>query len=100
MKFLNLYLNLEHQESKENGYETSTRHTEHTTTQHPTSGAPSIEPKKVPLKLVMDPRHVQDFNTMRQFGYEPAPISPEYGLELANALNAPNGKGNKLLVLN
>jgi hypothetical protein len=51
------------------------------------------EPKKVPLKLLMDPRHVQDFNSMRQFGYEPAPMSPEFGLELVNALNAPQGKG-------
>lgn len=41
----------------------------------------------------MDPRHVQDFNSMRQFGYEPAPMSPEFGIELCNALNAPNGKG-------
>lgn len=53
-----------------------------------------IEPKKVPLKLVMDPRHVQDMNTMRsQFGYEPSPMSPEFGYELVNALNAPSGKG-------
>lgn len=42
----------------------------------------------------MDPRHVQDFNTMRQFGYEPAPMSPEFGFELVNALNAPEGKGS------
>lgn len=54
------------------------------------------EPKKVPLKFVMDPRHVQDCNTIRaQYGYDqqPAPMSPEFGYELVNALNAPNGKG-------
>ncbi|XP_070501731.1 synaptopodin-2 isoform X2 [Chironomus tepperi] len=85
----------EHQETKENGYETSTKQTEHSISQHPTNGT-AIEPKKVPLKLVMDPRHVQDFNSMRQFGYEPAPMSPEFGIELCNALNAPNGKGAEL----
>ncbi|KAL7019693.1 hypothetical protein ACKWTF_011212 [Chironomus riparius] len=84
------------QETKENGYETSTKQTEHSISQHPTNGT-LIEPKKVPLKLVMDPRHVQDFNSMRQFGYEPtAPMSPEFGIELCNALNAPNGKGAEL----
>jgi len=41
----------------------------------------------------MDPRHVQDFQSMRQFGYEAPPMSPEFGIELCNALNAPNGKG-------
>lgn len=55
------------------------------------------EPKKVPLKLLMDPRHVQDCNSMRgQYGYEQqaAPMSPEFGAELVNALNAPKGKGD------
>ena len=32
-----------------------------------------------------------------QYGYEAAPMSPEFGYELVNALNAPNGKGEKLL---
>ena len=83
---------LDTQETKENGYETSTKQTEHSISQHPTNGT-AIEPKKVPLKLVMDPRHVQDFNSMKQFGYEHPPMSPEFGMELCNALNAPNGKG-------
>jgi hypothetical protein len=82
---------LEHHSTKENGFETSSQSIEHSTSQQPNGTAG--EPKKVPLKLVMDPRHVQDFNSMRQFGYEPAPMSPEFGLELCNALNAPNGKG-------
>lgn len=58
-----------------------------------------IEPKKVPLKLLMDPRHVQDANSMRhQYGYDAAaPMSPEFGYELVNALNAPNGKGETFL---
>jgi hypothetical protein len=60
----------------------------------PSQNGCEIEPKKVPLKLLMDPRHVQDMNSMRQFGYEPAPMSPEFGYELVNALNAPNGKGS------
>jgi hypothetical protein len=52
------------------------------------------EPKKVPLKLLMDPRgHVHDIQSMRQYGYEPSPMSPEFGIELVNALNAPKGKG-------
>lgn len=45
----------------------------------------------------MDPRHVQDFNTVRnQQGYQdyqPAPMSPEFGHVLVDALNAPKGKG-------
>lgn len=42
----------------------------------------------------MDPRHVQDFNSLRQYGYEQLPpMSPEFGIELVNALNAPKGKG-------
>jgi hypothetical protein len=78
---------------KENGFETSSQQIEHST--QPIGAGPqaAAEPKKVPLKLVMDPRHVQDINSMRQFGYECPPMSPEYGLELCNALNAPNGKG-------
>jgi hypothetical protein len=80
----------EHNETKENGIESSTHHFEHT--QVPSSG----EPQKVPLKLVMDPRHVQDFNTMRQYGYEPGPISPEFGMEITNALNAQHGRGAEL----
>ncbi|CAO1441247.1 unnamed protein product [Diamesa serratosioi] len=55
------------------------------------------EPKKVPLKLLMDPRHVQDMNTMsNQIGYEAAPMSPEFGYEIVNALNATKGKGAEL----
>lgn len=45
----------------------------------------------------MDPRHVQDCNSVRaQYGYDqqPAPMSPEFGHELVNALNAPQGKGD------
>lgn len=59
------------------------------------------EPKKVPLKLLMDPRHVQDFNTVRQqYGYDqPAPMSPEFGHVLIDALNAPKGKGNETLLI-
>lgn len=41
----------------------------------------------------MDPRHVQDFNSMRQYGYEPGPISPDFGIEITNALNAQHGRG-------
>lgn len=87
---------LEHQETKENGFESSSQHVEHSTVPSQLNGtAASSEMKKVPLKLLMDPRHVQDFNSMRQFGYEPAaPMSPDFGLELCNALNAPNGKGD------
>ncbi|KAG5673133.1 hypothetical protein PVAND_003205 [Polypedilum vanderplanki] len=82
----------EHHSTKENGFETSSQHIEHST-----SAIPPEEPKKVPLKLVMDPRHVQDFNSMRQFGYEQiAPMSPEFGLELCNALNSSNEKGAEL----
>jgi hypothetical protein len=56
-----------------------------------------IEPKKVPLKLLMDPRgHVHDYQSSRSCGYEPAPMSPEFGIELVNALNAPKGKGAEL----
>jgi len=91
----------EHQETKENGNESSTHHFEHS---HQNGSIPNAqpteflteEPKKVPLKLVMDPRHVQDFNSMRQFGYEPAPISPEFGYEITNALNATQGRGAEL----
>jgi hypothetical protein len=82
-----LKLILEHHETKENGFETSSHQIEHTQ-----NGA-AVEPKKVPLRLVMDPRHVQDLNTMRQYGYDPTPMSPEFGKEIANALNAPKGKG-------
>lgn len=54
-----------------------------------------VEPKKVPLKLLMDPRG-------QVHGYEPmpttaGPMSPEFGIELVNALNAPKGKGERLL---
>jgi hypothetical protein len=44
----------------------------------------------------MDPRHVQDFNTVRNqqgYEYQPAPMSPEFGHVLVDALNAPKGKG-------
>ncbi len=30
---------------------------------------------------------------MRQYGYEPGPISPEFGIEITNALNAQQGRG-------
>lgn len=79
---------LEHHETKENGYESNQLQQSEAP---PTNG--SEEPKKLPLKLLMDPRHVQDLNSMRQFGYEPTPMSPEFGYELVNALNAPKGKG-------
>ncbi|CRL07265.1 CLUMA_CG020244, isoform B [Clunio marinus] len=93
----------EHHETKENGFESSQQFSSQ---QQPLqnqqqfnlehqNGA-EIEPKKVPLKLVMDPRHVQDLNSIRQYGYEPAPMSPEFGYELVNALNAPKGKGAEL----
>lgn len=86
---------LEHHETtKENGYETSTQLQSQTQQLTQINGS-EFEPKKVPLKLVMDPRHVQDLNSMRQFGYEPSAMSPEFGYELVNALNAPKGKGEK-----
>lgn len=85
---------LEHQETKENGYESSTHQQQHQTQPSQLNG--SNEPRKVPLKLVMDPRHVQDLNSMnKQFGYEPSAMSPEFGYELVNALNSPTGKGKK-----
>lgn len=47
----------------------------------------------------MDPRHVQDLNSMnKQFGYEPSAMSPEFGYELVNALNSPTGKGKKYFI--
>lgn len=70
--------------------------------QHEIVPSADNEPKKVPLKLLMDPRHVQDCNSARaQYGYEqqPAPMSPEFGHELVNALNAPQGKGERLTLL-
>lgn len=94
-----LHMFIEHQETNENGNESSTHHFEHSHqngSNAQSTDFSSNEPKKVPLKLVMDPRHVQDFNSMRQFGYEPAPISPEFGYEITNALNATQGRGKKI----
>lgn len=61
------------------------------------NGSMINEPKKVPLKLLMDPRgHVH--------GYEPlpvpAPMSPEFGIELVNALNTSKGKGEACFLAN
>lgn len=84
IKFFAFYSN-SFVDTQENGFEQYGQ-------QPPQNGAP-IEPKKVPLRLVMDPRHVQDANSMKQFGYEPTPMSPEYGHELVNALNSSNTKG-------
>lgn len=84
---------IEHQETKENGNESSSHHFDHSVQNAQPFESATGEPKKVPLKLVMDPRHVQDFNSMRQFGYEPALISPEFGYEITNALNATQGRG-------
>lgn len=86
------FLILEHHETKENGFDSSTQLQQNS--QLPQSNGAESEPKKLPLKLLMDPRHVQDLNSMRhQYGYEPSPMSPEFGYELVNALNAPKGKG-------
>ena len=95
---------VDYTETKENGNESSTHQFEHTHQNGSVSNASTIEkstnePKKVPLKLVMDPRHVQDFNSMRQFGYEPAPISPEFGYDITNALNATQGRGKIIFLL-
>lgn len=79
---------LDHQETKENGYDTSLH-------QPQQNGNGVCEPKKLPLKFLMDPRgQVQDLQSIRQCGlYEPNSMSPEVCLELVNALNAPQGKG-------
>ena len=80
-------------EPQENGYEIPQEYQQQQPMQ--LNGNGLIEPKKVPLKLLMDPRHVQDMNTMStQVGYEAAPMSPEFGYEIVNALNATKGKGN------
>lgn len=87
---------LEHQESKENGFETSSHQQQHQTqpSQLAQQNGSEYEARKVPLKLLMDPRHVQDMNSMRNtYGYEASPMSPEFGYELVNALNAQTGKG-------
>jgi hypothetical protein len=87
---------LEFQETKENGHESSSQLHQHTVQPSSQTNGGEIEHKKVPLKLLMDPRHVQDLNSsMLQYGYEPSPMSPEFGYELVNALNAPQGKGEK-----
>jgi hypothetical protein len=87
---IHAFLFLEQIDTKENGYESSNLQQ-----QMPYQNGAEIEPKKVPLKFLMDPRHVQDMNSMRnQYGYDNnAPQSPEFGYELVNALNAPQGKG-------
>lgn len=89
---------LEHQETKENGHESSSYQQQHTVQQSPQApqqnGAEN-DVKRVPLKLLMDPRHVQDLKSMsNQYGYDAAaPMSPEFGYELVNALNATQGRG-------
>lgn len=89
-----LYKILDHHETKENGFESSNFQQPQETSQQQ---AFEIDAKKVPLRLVMDPRHVQDMNTTRhQYGYEPSPMSPEFGYELVNALNAQTGKGERI----
>ncbi|KAM7305957.1 hypothetical protein ISCGN_015853 [Ixodes scapularis] len=48
------------------------------------------------LKLILDPRHLQDANTLRQSGIsivEHSAISPEVCLDLVKDLNSPCGKG-------
>lgn len=48
------------------------------------------------LKLILDPRHLQDANTLRQSGIaivEHSAISPEVCLDLVRDLNSPCGKG-------
>lgn len=95
LRWLTNFSFLEQVETKENGYDTSLQQQQQQLPyqQQQQNGA-EVEHKKVPLKLLMDPRHVQDMNSMRnQYGYEAAPMSPEFGYELVNALNAPKGKG-------
>lgn len=89
------FLTLEHYETNENGYDSSTLQQQQQPPQQlPHQNGTHNEPKKLPLKLLMDPRHVQDQNSINlQYGYEPSPMSPEFGYELVNALNAPQGKG-------
>ncbi|KAL1439933.1 hypothetical protein MTO96_009762 [Rhipicephalus appendiculatus] len=53
----------------------------------------SVPPK---LKLILDPRHLQDANTLRSTGIsivEHNAISPEVCLDLVKDLNSPCGKG-------
>lgn len=79
---------------EENGYEIPQDYQQQQQQPMQLNGNGLMEPKKVPLKLLMDPRHVQDMNTMStQVGYEAAPMSPEFGYEIVNALNATKGKG-------
>lgn len=82
-------------ETQENGFEIPQEYQQQQQQQPmQLNGNGLVEPKKVPLKLLMDPRHVQDMNSMsHQIGYEPAPMSPEFGYEIVNALNATKGKG-------
>lgn len=90
---------LDHFETNENGFESSSLQ-QQPTQQLPHQNGTQTEPKKLPLKLLMDPRHVQDQNSInRQYGYEPSPMSPEFGYELVNALNAPQGKGRRFQLL-
>lgn len=89
---------LDHQETNENGHESSSYQQQHTvqqSSQAPQQNGAENEAKRVPLKLLMDPRHVQDLNSMRhEYGYgDAAPMSPEFGYELVNALNATKGRG-------